>query len=748
MRSVYTISGTSGSVPVLSQTHTHAASRVLSINNTSTNTNTDVAAISSTHYDKRGLLGRDTDAFALSLRSLAYLTHANTHLVAQLMLQDGGVGVLVHVLQQLLLGCDDSSSGPFIQPISPPMPFHSLDSDDRLSLATHAMSAAANLMLRGRSKVRDALVEAGLVNVLVRFLGPIVGAIEQLQLLPAPVVAESTVSVRAFESAPTIQDTANPSSNPISTSISSDSMEIDSATPNVLASLDSISSVSSSSTEPNTPATISSGDQQTPVAMDSLSSNIGLSLPHAPSAAEPVQPVALIQAVQPIQTQQQPQSRPTQQELPMLPGVRLPLASSPETTTLLSKIIPHQHHILLSAKILHVVSKYPHLRHYMHIDSTRPLRASVRDLCAAAIAAADGLGADKTEPISACLSKDLLAGESKSASTNGGIRLDGMDLDQQQQIRMRVILDRFEGNPSIPAVTANPAILADVFTAANSTSLFPAAVAPNATVSTTTSTIQPVVTTIPLLAFEHESEQELLLLEELCQIPNTLPSQPSTTAHQHQKTHLIQSALHFLPQPVNPRSAFDLLEVFTTPCALIPEARALAVATLRNAYRRDPVPTPSEPPHMPLNQAMGPCMYVDVDAFSRGGVVRGWKGGASAGRAVVVGLGHLRRCASSTCGKWENGYKQFSKCSRCRRVSYCSKNCQRRAWVLHKNWCLKYTGDTGIVSGAAVSSTASNPSAGPQNPINATALEEGAVGAGGIPASSAEEAASGIDAEL
>ncbi|KAI8831333.1 hypothetical protein BJ741DRAFT_321981 [Chytriomyces cf. hyalinus JEL632] len=710
MRSVYTISGTSGSVSVLSQTHTHAASRVLSINNTSTttNANTDVAAISSTHYDKRGLLGRDTDAFALSLRSLAYLTHANTHLVAQLMLQDGGICVLVHVLQQLLLGCDDSSSGPFIQPISPPMPFHSLDSDDRISLATHAMSAAANLMLRGRSKVRDALVEAGLVNVLVRFLAPIVGAIEQLQVLPAPLVAESTVSVRVSESAPTIQETANPSSNPISTAISSDSMEIDSATPNVLASLDSISSVSSSSTEPNTPATISSGDQQTPVAMDSLSSNIGLSLPHAPSAAEPVQPVALIQSMQPIQTQQQPQSRPTQQELPMLPGVRLPLASSPETTTLLNKIIPHQHHILMATKILHVVSKYPHLRHYMHIDSTRPLRASVRDLCAAAIAAADGLGADKTEPSNVCLNEDLgLAGESKNASTNGGIRagLDGMDLDQQQQIRMRVNLDRFEGNPAIPAVTANPAVLADVFTAANSTILFPAAVAP---ASTTTSTIQPVVTTIPILAFEHESEQELLLLEQLCQIPTTLPSPPSTTIHQHQKTHLIQSAIHFLPQPVNPRSAFDLLEVFTTPCALIPEARALAVATLRNAYRRDPVPTPSEPPHTPLNQAMGPCI---------------------------------------TCGKWENGYKQFSKCSRCRRVSYCSKNCQRRAWVLHKNWCLKYTGDTGAVSGAAVSSV-SNPSTGPQNPINGTVLEEGAIGAGGRPESSAGEAASGTDAEL
>ncbi|KAJ3239512.1 hypothetical protein HDU78_002821 [Chytriomyces hyalinus] len=757
MRSVYTISGGTGSVSVLSQTHTHAASRVLSINNTTNanNTNTDVAAISSTHYDKRGLLGRDMDAFALSLRSLAYLTHANTHLVAQLMLQDGGVSVLIHVLQQLLLDCDDSSTDPLIQPISPPTPFHSLDSDDRLSLATHALSAAANLMLRGRSKVRDALVEAGLVNVLVRFLAPIVGAIEQLQLLPAPAVTEpSPASEAVSEAGPTIQDTANPSANSISTSISSDSMEIDSATPNVLASLDSIPSVSSTSTEPNTPAPTSMGDQQTPVVIDSITINVGLSLPHAPSAAEPVQPIAAIQEAQPIQAQQpQQQPRPTQ-EVPMLPGVRLPLPSSPETTTLLSKIIPHQHHVLMATKILHVVSKYPHLRHYMHIDSTRPLRASVRDLCSAAIAAADSLGADKTEPSNVCMNEDLgLAGESKAPLANGGIRsqpgLDGMDLDQQQQLRMRVNLDRFEANPSIPAVTANTAILADVFTATNSIISFPAAVAPNAAASAAAaaaaSTIQPVVTTVPLLTFEHESEQELLLLEQLCQIPATLPAAPSSTttpAHQHQKTHLIQSTLHFLPQPVNPRSAFDLLEVFTTPCALIPEARALAVATLRNAYRRDPVPTPSEPPHTPLNQAMGPCMYVDVDAFTRRGVVRGWKGGANCGRAVVVGLGHLRRCASSACGKWENGYKQFSNLAF---FENSSKNCQRRAWVLHKNWCLKYTGDTGVASGAAVS--ASNPLnaavSGSQNPINGTVLEDGAVGTGQRRASSAGGAAAG-----
>ena len=36
-----------------------------------------------------------------------------------------------------------------------------------------------------------------------------------------------------------------------------------------------------------------------------------------------------------------------------------------------------------------------------------------------------------------------------------------------------------------------------------------------------------------------------------------------------------------------------------------------------------------------------------------------------------------------------------------------SKSCQRKAWVLHKNWCLKFTGDTATTSSNALASNAS-----------------------------------------
>ncbi|KAJ3415802.1 hypothetical protein HDV05_004075 [Chytridiales sp. JEL 0842] len=119
--------------------------------------------------------------------------------------------------------------------------------------------------------------------------------------------------------------------------------------------------------------------------------------------------------------------------------------------------------------------------------------------------------------------------------------------------------------------------------------------------------------------------------------------------------------LEYMFDAFNPRSAFELIEFFTGSSSLIPEARMWAVMALRNAYRRDP----SSP------VAFGPD-----------------------GEVISVSAGQLRRCAYSRCGKWEERFKQFSKCSRCRRVTYCCKSCQRRAWVLHKNWCLKFNGDS------------------------------------------------------
>ncbi|KAL2800428.1 MYND-type zinc finger protein samB [Aspergillus keveii] len=49
--------------------------------------------------------------------------------------------------------------------------------------------------------------------------------------------------------------------------------------------------------------------------------------------------------------------------------------------------------------------------------------------------------------------------------------------------------------------------------------------------------------------------------------------------------------------------------------------------------------------------------------------------------------GGIRQCANYKCGKWEEFQRQFAKCRRCRRTKYCSKDCQKTAWVYHRHWC-------------------------------------------------------------
>jgi hypothetical protein len=50
--------------------------------------------------------------------------------------------------------------------------------------------------------------------------------------------------------------------------------------------------------------------------------------------------------------------------------------------------------------------------------------------------------------------------------------------------------------------------------------------------------------------------------------------------------------------------------------------------------------------------------------------------------------GGIRQCAYYECGKWEEYTRQFAKCRRCRRTKYCSKECQKSAWVYHRHWCV------------------------------------------------------------
>lgn len=53
--------------------------------------------------------------------------------------------------------------------------------------------------------------------------------------------------------------------------------------------------------------------------------------------------------------------------------------------------------------------------------------------------------------------------------------------------------------------------------------------------------------------------------------------------------------------------------------------------------------------------------------------------------------GGIRQCAYYQCGKWEEYTRQFAKCRRCRRTKYCSKECQKSAWVYHRHWCVAAT---------------------------------------------------------
>ena len=46
--------------------------------------------------------------------------------------------------------------------------------------------------------------------------------------------------------------------------------------------------------------------------------------------------------------------------------------------------------------------------------------------------------------------------------------------------------------------------------------------------------------------------------------------------------------------------------------------------------------------------------------------------------------GGIRQCANYECGRWEEYTRQFAKCRRCRRTKYCSKECQRQSWSMHR----------------------------------------------------------------
>ncbi|CAI5758188.1 unnamed protein product [Candida verbasci] len=56
--------------------------------------------------------------------------------------------------------------------------------------------------------------------------------------------------------------------------------------------------------------------------------------------------------------------------------------------------------------------------------------------------------------------------------------------------------------------------------------------------------------------------------------------------------------------------------------------------------------------------------------------------------------GGVRQCGNLECGKWEKYPREFSKCRRCKRTKYCSRDCQMRAWHCHRNWCIPSSSST------------------------------------------------------
>lgn len=81
--------------------------------------------------------------------------------------------------------------------------------------------------------------------------------------------------------------------------------------------------------------------------------------------------------------------------------------------------------------------------------------------------------------------------------------------------------------------------------------------------------------------------------------------------------------------------------------------------------------------------------------------------------------GGVRQCGNLECGRWEKFPREFSKCKRCKRTKYCSRECQMRAWHSHKNWCVPSN------SSISTNSTQSGNFDNPQNRNGSSAPSDG-----------------------
>ncbi|KAI9364431.1 hypothetical protein DFJ73DRAFT_809381 [Zopfochytrium polystomum] len=558
--------------------------------------------ITQTSYDRRALTCTDPNALSISLQNLNYLTSVNTIAIASIMAADGGLSLLVAILRRVgrrlngvredldpfLVGDKSNvsagrvttgvvdparSKDQILSIASSNSADRQLDSPasaarktkaeslDRFIYST-ALSCLTNIATRGRQKMKEALVECGIVPVLVELLDHIVSTMEMVQALQAN--STTDVARETAQSAPAISGLLR------STVAGGANHSLD---------------LFHTPLDPSTNATIGSpvpGPNQVASTSPSaeLNSNetrnaeVSLAIPLIQAA--PFFGAPALSALQtPSENLQPPAMRSsTAQEIPFLPSIR----QIPQTfleETLISSVLHRGMDILLAIKIIANLSKYPSIRPHLHADCLRPRRPTLEAMILAASAANEVSRKPTSQLGSHGLEESATAtiltthDSSLSHSNNRG----------------------FEAQP----LSVSQSVLADMG-----------------------------------ISFLCDSDEEI---EEILSAAGVGASGPI-----------------FMQTPLNPRSAFELVEAFTSPSSYLSEARMWAVLALRSAYRRDPATAVlSIPKPISLGYAVDTSEPI----------------------MVVVSPGQLRRCAYGRCGKWEERYKQFSKCSRCRRVTYC-----------------------------------------------------------------------------
>ena len=80
-----------------------------------------------------------------------------------------------------------------------------------------------------------------------------------------------------------------------------------------------------------------------------------------------------------------------------------------------------------------------------------------------------------------------------------------------------------------------------------------------------------------------------------------------------------------------------------------------------------------------------------------------------------------RLCERPECAALESGATKFGKCSRCKKVAYCGKDCQKLDWARHKGSCKKAAKKEKKSKKDSKSPSASNAAAAPASPPSSSA---------------------------